>query len=63
MFSGDTDGTITALGSDKQIKKLKWNVVKPWVGWAQGDKVKGFIEFYESSFDFATFRGVVRMVP
>jgi len=63
FFSGDTDGAVPALGTMRWIKKLGWEIVKPWVAWVHGGEVQGFIEQYEGGLDFATIRGVGHMAP
>lgn len=63
FFSGDTDGAVPALGTIRWIKKLGWDIVKPWVAWVHEGEIQGFIEQYEGNFDFATVRGVGHMAP
>ena len=63
FFSGDTDGAVPTLGSQKWIKLLRWPLKEHWRPWFSPSKqVGGYIESYEH-LDFVTVHGVGHMAP
>ena len=63
FYSGDTDGAVPNLGTQKWIRALKRNVTQQWAPWYVNGQVAGYYEKYEGNLDFSTIKGVGHMAP
>jgi len=62
FFSGDTDGIVPTLGSQRWIKSLKWKNTGKWKTWHTDKEFSGMKAKYEN-LDFVTVHGVGHMSP
>lgn len=52
-FSGNTDGAVPTLGTERWIDQLGWEIKERYHPWMVNDQVAGFIE-RRDGIDFAT---------
>lgn len=61
-FSGNTDGAVPTLGTERWIEMLGWDIIERYHPYMVNDQVAGFIE-RRDGIDFATVHGVGHMAP
>ena len=62
VYSGDTDGVVTTVGTWKWIENLKWPRTRKQKSWVLDGKVAGFYHQFEG-LDFLIFHGAGHLVP
>jgi serine carboxypeptidase-like clade 1 len=67
-FSGDTDGAVPTLGSQKWIAELNWTINEEWrpyyvLDQGGNQQVAGYVEVRDGGFTFATIHGAGHMAP
>lgn len=61
-YSGDTDGSVPTLGTEKWIEKLNWKIKTQHQPLIMHDRVVGYLE-ERDGLDFFIFHGVGHLVP
>lgn len=62
-FSGDTDGAVPTIGTEKWIASMKWDVDEKWRSYLWEGQVAGYLEKYAGELTFATVHGAGHMAP
>lgn len=63
-YSGDTDGAVPTLGTERWINSLGWKVTEKYRPFYLNKmEIAGYIEQREGNFTFATVHGAGHMVP
>jgi len=62
-YSGDLDGAVPTVGTQKWIGAMEWNVTDSWRPYMVDDQVAGYLEVYNETFTFATVHGAGHMAP
>ncbi|KAH7365080.1 hypothetical protein KP509_18G008000 [Ceratopteris richardii] len=62
IYSGDTDGVVSTLGTRRWIKELNLTVQTPWYAWDYNNQVGGWTQEYDG-LTFVTVRGAGHLVP
>jgi len=63
FYSGDIDGAVPTIGSQKWISTLGWSTDEQWRPYIVNDQVAGYLESYEGNLTFATVHGAGHMAP
>ncbi|OVA13200.1 Peptidase S10 [Macleaya cordata] len=63
VYSGDTDGRVPVLSTRYSLNALGLPITKAWRPWYTQKEVSGWVQEYEGSLTFATFRGAGHAVP
>eukprot|EP00537_Pseudo-nitzschia_pungens_P010310 CAMPEP_0172389194 /NCGR_PEP_ID=MMETSP1061-20121228/6161_1 /TAXON_ID=37318 /ORGANISM="Pseudo-nitzschia pungens, Strain cf. pungens" /LENGTH=636 /DNA_ID=CAMNT_0013119301 /DNA_START=333 /DNA_END=2243 /DNA_ORIENTATION=+ len=65
VYNGDTDPAITSFAAQNWTSHLGFEPIGHWRPWTSDgcQKMGGYVERYEGSFDFLTIRGAGHMVP
>lgn len=63
-YSGDQDGSVPTIGTERWINALGWPSTKPWSVYKLADKqVAGYYQEFEGGLSFVTVHGAGHMVP
>jgi serine carboxypeptidase-like clade 1 len=62
IYSGDVDGAVPFVGTQKWVDSLKRHVVSKWQPWSVGRQVAGYVTIYDK-ITFLTVKGAGHMVP
>lgn len=62
VYSGDTDGVVSTIGTRKWIKTLNLTIEISWYAWDYKNQVGGWTQKYDG-LTFATVRGAGHLVP
>jgi serine carboxypeptidase-like clade 1 len=63
FYSGDVDGAVPTIGSQKWISTLGWENTDLWHPYIVNDQVAGYLEAYDGNLTFATIHGAGHMAP
>lgn len=63
FYSGDVDGAVPTIGSQKWISTLGWDTEEQWRPYTVNDQVAGYLESYKGNLTFATVHGAGHMAP
>jgi serine carboxypeptidase-like clade I len=67
VYSGDVDGAVPYVGTEKWTSAQKWNRTHLWKHWfvekSDGRQVAGYSTSYKEGLDFVTVKGSGHMVP
>ena len=61
-YSGDTDGAVPTIGTERWINKLDWSVMRDYHAWFMDGQVAGYNEVREGM-EFTTIHGTGHMAP
>jgi len=62
-FSGDTDGAVPTIGTEKWIASMKWDVNEKYRAYFVDGQVAGYLESYDGNLTFASVHGAGHMAP
>jgi len=63
FYSGDIDGAVPTIGSQKWISTLEWKTTESWRPYMVNDQVAGYVEAYDGNLTFGTVHGAGHMAP
>jgi serine carboxypeptidase-like clade 1 len=63
FYSGDIDGAVPTIGSQKWISTLGWETTEDWRPYIVNNQVAGYLEAYDGNLTFATVHGAGHMAP
>ena len=61
-YSGDTDGAVPTIGTERWINKLNWPVLRDYHAWFQAGQLAGYNEVRDG-LEFTTIHGTGHMAP
>jgi serine carboxypeptidase-like clade 1 len=62
-YSGDADGAVPTLGTQKWLATMPWNITETWRPYFVNGQVGGYLEAYDSGLTFGTVHGAGHMTP
>lgn len=62
-FSGDKDGSVPTIGTERWVNHLNWTVITEWTPYTLNGQIAGYYEEYEPDFTLITVHGAGHMVP
>ena len=63
-YSGDQDGSVPTIGTERWINALQWPTTKPWAPFKLSDnQVAGYYQQFDGDLTLVTVHGAGHMVP
>jgi len=62
-YSGDMDGSVPTIGTERWINGLGWPVTSKWQPWFKYGQVGGYHQEFDKSLTFISVHGAGHMVP